>query len=217
MKKSVKISLIYMGCFLIIGIFNMICFSGAETVTEILQTKDTAVELNAVISDYTETTETDADGFESTVWETYVSYIYDGNEYSGVRYDTKHSKPEIGTVVTVRIDSEYPDELLPDKTEVKLSAIISPIFLAATSISIFLLLKSLIDSILEKRETADKTAAKVIPALFVAVKLIAESIVFYNKNNSLVFAVFSAVAVVLIALVILFRKRKQKRKEITEQ
>jgi hypothetical protein len=95
--------LIYTFVLVLAGLFNWISIDEAIDAAKVIQTRNTYVEIQATISSYDERTETD-EGYESVHYDIYVSYEHNGKEYSGVRYDSSYSEPELGKVVTVRID-----------------------------------------------------------------------------------------------------------------
>ena len=107
----------------LIFLFNFIAFDGAKNVAVVINTKSRAVELQATITSSEHYTDSDADGYETDRWEEKVSYTYNGTEYRDVLYDSSSGSSRLGKVVTVKIDPNNPDELLPDAFNFLLSAV----------------------------------------------------------------------------------------------
>ena len=196
MKSKIKNFLITLLAFGFLAMFNWICFDGAEKSAKIFNTQDTCVEIEATITSSEKYTEID-EGFEDDYWHANVSYKYKGVSYSGVFYDSMEKPPKIGKKVNVKIDPKNPGELLPDNTEFTLSLILSPIFLSFITFGLFLAIKGFAETVLKKFERESEFRATYIAALFIACKLLIESYSFYNKHNSIVYAVFSIIAVIV--------------------
>lgn len=207
MKLSAKDILLCAFVLMILAIFNFICFDGARNVTASYQAKDTCVTLQATITSSDHYTEID-EGFERDYWHANVTYTYNGITYSGVYYDHTYREPEIGKVVTVSIDPENPGELLPDRAEMTLSLILSPVFLTGVTIGLYYWVCSVIEILNAAKDHRDEQREKGIALLFVGIKLVIESVVFYNKHDSLVFAIFSLIAAVAFWFFILRKSGK---------
>ncbi len=208
---------ILLGAFIltIVALFNWICLDGAKDVAAVVNAKDSTVTLEATITSSESYVEFD-EGTEKKYWHENVSYTYDGKEYSGVYYNRTERKPEIGKVVTVKIDSKNPGELLPDKLEFLLCAILSPIFLACVTIVLYFIIINGIKRILTVCGKQKESLAKTLALLFIGSKMVIESIVFYNNHNSAVFAVFSLIAALSLYFFVL-RKSNNLEKESNTQ
>ena len=210
MKKSFGGILIYVLGVVLAALFTMASLDGADEAVSVFRTVDTRVELDATISGAFERTEID-EGFERTYWELSVSYTYEGESYSGVRYGTSYKEPQLGKAVKVSIDPKNPGELLPDNAEFTLSLILSPVFLAGVTFCVFLLTKSLAETLQEK--WAWINPEKVAYGL-TACKLVGESYFYYQNKGSWMFGIFSAVAA---AICLIVAKRVKSKSEKTQK
>jgi len=188
--------------FIIIVIFNYICFDGAKKATASIKAKDNSVTLEATITSSESYVEID-EGMEREYWHANVTYTYKGITYSEVHYESTERRPEIGKAVTVKIDPENPGELLPDATETVLSMILSPIFLTGVTIVLYFLVKCIAKWIAAICRMHSDRFAKTTAFVLVCGKLIGESFAFYNKHDSLVFAVFSLIAATALLFFVL--------------
>ena len=204
--------LIYTFVLVLAGLFNWISIDEAIDAAKVIQTRNTYVEIQATISSYDERTEID-EGYESVYYDIYVSYEHNGKEYSGVRYDSSYSEPELGKVVTVRIDPENPGVLLADKTEFGLIILIIPIFLAIITGVVYFFSRSVAEFLLKKFGVINESIPRIFALIFVGCKVIAESLIFYVKYSSIIFAVFSLIAVALNLKIFMRKTIKIKPKE----
>ena len=177
---------------LFIAIFNSICFNGARKAAAVFESGADTVEIGATITHSKMYTEVD-EGTENDYWHAYVSYEYNGVEYTDVFYERMDDPPDIGEDVTVKINPEVPNELLPDSWEFILVLIISPIFLSIITVALFYIIELLADRLFRNEPKKD-LYAKIVAGIFVLSKMVIESLVFYGIHNSIVFAMFSLVA-----------------------
>ena len=214
MKKFGSVCL-YIFAFVIAGLFLFACIDGAKDVSVSLDAADREVELQATITSTEKYTEID-EGMETDYWKTYVSYDYNGQHYSYVYYDQLRSEPALGKVVTVRIDPNNPGELLPSHGEFILSMLMSPLFLAGISYLGYAFLQSVLPRLLKKKndDIPAEEHAYDKPAFFIIVGLLAIiSLICYHQQGSLVFAVFSLVAIVLLALLNRYLSKKDAKEK----
>lgn len=191
---------------LFIAIVNFVCFDGARKAVAVFKSGTDTIEIEATITSSEKYTEID-EGIENDYWHAKVSYKYNGIEYSDVFYDRMEKPPTLGEGVLVKINPEVPNEVLPDYVEFILSLIISPVFLSITTIAIFVIM-DFITNLLFKDKKKGGLFSQIIAALFVLSKLIIESVVFYNKHNSIVFAVFSLIAGCSLAVFVFLYSKK---------
>ena len=204
MKKFGSVCLFLFGLMLA-AMFTWISMDAAGKAQTVVFTKNRRVELKATITSYDERTDID-EGYERTYWDQFVSYTYEGESYSGVRYGSTYSKPQLGKVVNVAIDPENPGELLPDNMEFLLSVILAPVFLVGVTFCVFFLAQGVAEKL--QAERPDKWAYG-----FTACKLVGESVLYYVNRGSWSFGLFSLVAAVLCWLIVKRHKSKKKDKE----
>jgi len=200
------------------GIFTFIVVDGANKVTAVKKAEGRAVTLTAPITDTTEYVTTDED-VDDVYYHVYVTYDYDGKEYVNVFYDSKETEPDIGTMVTFKIDPENPSEVLPDGSEYGLALVLSPIFLTGVSIGAFLLITAFLpekrrdeDELCEQDEeqkTRDDRRRKLLVYLIVLALLAAGSYGYYAANDSAVFACFAVVPAVAMPVIHWWMSRKK--------
>lgn len=213
MKKILHIFLII---FLIISVccLTVACFAGAKSTSDSLRVGNNSVKLNATITSKEHYVDVD-EGYESDRWKVYVSYRFEGEEYSHIYYDTVTSEPEYGKVVSVGIDPNNPDELLPGGFEFVSAIIVSPLILSAISIFVGFCAKNLITTIIEKKNpkvSGSHRTSDILSVVAVLVLLVAESVAFYIWQGSFVYAVFSVIALVVTIMFMLISNRKKSKK-----
>ena len=199
MKKVLKNTALNVLILWFIAIFNFICFDGARTATEFIEGVGKSVEVAATITNSEMYTEND-EGMERDYWHSFVTYEHNGEVYNNVFYERTDSKPKIGKEVTVKLNSENPDKVLPDGFEFIISIVTSMIFLSVITFVLFWLIKRLIAGCI--KTTQDSKIPAIAAGVFVLIKLTTESLVFYIRHNSVVFAVFSLVAAVVLAVIL---------------
>lgn len=187
------------------GMFCFITYFLADNVA--LRNNTDHEEIKATISSVDHYTELN-EGYEEDRYKAYVSYEYDGQQYSHVHYKDSHNKPKLGKTVTVLIDPNNPGELLPSNGEYRLSVILGPLLLAGLAglawsfIREKLIAKDPDDPDIAKRSRNHALA-------IVAAILGALSLWFYSAKSSLVLLAFSAIAMLIVSYFTL-RKPKQK-------
>lgn len=212
-KKSTSIGeiLLYLFAAVIAALFLYATVSGANSVSDVLKAGDNAVTLQATISSYEERIDID-EGYESTSYDIFVSYDYDGEHYSYVRYDNSYSKPKLGKTVTVKIDPANPDELLAGSGELGLSSIVSCLFLTGFALLAYWGLRELLLKRAKKqeydREAAQKKAKAYAYGLTAAV-LAAAGWLYYHCVGTWVYMIFMGVAMLLMSLILYIRSRKK--------
>ncbi len=214
---SASIGSILIMFFLVMVVLSltMACYAASDDVAAFYAAKDRYVELEAKISSFDHYVETD-EGFEQDYWRTYVSYTYNGNEYTGVEYETLRSEPEIGKAVKVRIDPEIPNELLPNTASLGLAVVLAPAFLTLLSLAGLYLTGEGIQKVASKlapNKQLPLTVTVVIGLLVVGAVLFVESLVFYIREESLCYGVFSLIALVVSAVVFTILKKINKNKK----
>lgn len=211
MKTFLK-SLLLLFLIMVMLVFTYICFEGSIDLSDMYRAKDRYVDLQAKITSIHHYVETD-EGTEYDRWETYVSYEFDGKEYSDVYYSDERSEPEYGTVVDVRIDPENPSELLESETELMLIIILTPVFMVALCIALFYLFKSGFDFVFKKakpQKTVSETLINVLSVVAVLLTLVVENIIYLLIDGSFVYTIFSVVAFVVTVVVMIILKYKNK-------
>lgn len=217
-KKTSKLSksiivLICLGVIVLTYIFNWICFDGAVTVTRYnnAHSKET---IEAVVTRVAKGE--DDNGY---YWERYISYTFEGVEYNDVYYDTHSREQNTGETVWVEINPELPGELVPDDGDYYISLIISPIFLAVIMLVLYYLISSFIPEMFKYTDGAKNNKFSGVAIGIIAVKQIVESIVFYNRNNSFIYAIFSGIAGVafVVTLTLVSKKRTNPENEVASK
>ncbi len=192
----------------VVATFNMMAFDNVAVVAKYNDKRNEPVE--AVI---TEANEIEND--DGNYWCSFVSYTYNGVEYKDVFYDNPTSEPRIGTEVLVHINPENPDEIVPDKEDAWFSGISSfiilSIILGGLYIGLYILIGALITCILEKCGSKKSGSTLLLPAVVLAVKQIIESVYFYKQYDSFLYAILSAIIILLIIVSVAWLKQKEKQ------
>ena len=187
----------------IIGI-NVLTVVMAKDTADYRNGKDNSVELEATVTSSRKFTEVD-EGRERDYWHAYVSYEYNGESYSGVFYQSENKAPTLGKVVTVRINSEKPGELMPTGFEYVSSLIVTPVFLSIVANALFTVIKWGVNSLMKSGQK-EGVLSELLSGLFVICVFTIESVIFRNKYGSNVYALFSFIAVCSIVAFEYYKK-----------
>lgn len=202
----------FLGTAAIVLFYTMFCYITYLLADNVALRNNTDHEkIKATITAVDHYTEFD-EGFEEDRYKSYVSYEYNGKQYSDVYYDDSHSKPKLGKTVTVLIDPNNPGKLLPSNGEYRLSMILGPLFLAGIAGIAWWFIREQ----LKKKHPDDPDIdrrSRNNALVIVAAVLGALSLWFYSAKGSLVLLAFSAIAMVLVSY---FALRKPKQKQAAE-
>lgn len=203
MKKKISAGSVFLYgvVILFLAMFLFITIDGANKVSDVYTTGSNAVSLKATISSYDERTEFD-EGYESTSYDLFVSYEYEGKSYSDVRYDNSYRKPKLGKEVTVKIDPKNPGELLPDAAEYNLSLVLSPIFLSLISLVCYITLRDFFS------QRTNSENAKTLAFALIAGLMLFISWLHHNAVGTWVYLGFCVAAFGLMCLYLYLHSRK---------
>lgn len=211
--KFLKVIIICIAALSCLMMLTYICFTGSEDASKMYLAKNRYVKLDAVITNSEHYTYDD-EGTEKDRFRVYVSYDFDSEHYSNVHYDNARSKPTLGEKVSVRIDPENPNELLPDSFDLVSIFFVVPVFLLAMSLTFYFSSKYFLHKLFSKplpEKSISETAVSLISIAVVIAILSFESVLFYIIYDSFAFLNFAFIALILTLFILLFLKIQAKK------
>ena len=189
--------------------FNWISYSSADQAVKYKNIEST-VEVEAAVSRCEKYYEYDIDGNKSQQWKTYISYEYNGEFYE-VWYGNFGLELEKGFTIIIDINPELPGEIAPDETDNSGSLVYGTLFMIIEISVLYWFISSYVPKSIGLVKSENKGIFSKIAIGIIVIKQVVESIIFYTQKNSLIYGVFSIIAVIVVLLVIALISSKKKR------
>ncbi len=198
MKKLYKfVRCLFMVALLYVAVFaTLLC---ARNVLRHNRAADTKVTINATVSRYEHYTEHDKLRKEDR-WRVYISYHYDGTNYSDVFYEHAYRQPQLGKTVSVKIDPANPGEILPGKMEFYVSLFCIPSMLTVIGLFIYDRLLKYMRRRAASQEFGKEEALRRAPYqtfAILAALMLGSGIVFYIFAHSFLYLLSGLIALIL--------------------